>query len=172
MGFKDWIVRNELDKPAWERRGKPFPATHRAGLPIADGASVTIDMLENDFMISAGSGDSWCLPKARITNIECLKETEIQTYVKNRPGMALLGGVTLGIVGAIAGGMMTKEKKSRVVTQFVIFDYRSQSGEPATLVFQFTDGKVGNADWQKPKLFLKDFQKNRGLYAPAGFYTL
>lgn len=173
MSFKDWMARNELDKPAWQRTNrKPFPATHRAGLPIADGASVTIDMSEGRFTIRAASGDSWDLPKERVTGIECLKETEIQTHLKNRPGMALLGGATLGIIGAIAGGAMTKEKKSRVVTQFVVFDYKSQTGEPATLVFQFTDGKVGNADWQKPKLFVKDFQQNRGMYSQAASHTL
>ena len=148
---------------------KPLPAIHRAGLPIADGANVTIDMLEKRFMIRAGSGDSWDLPKERITNIECLKETEIQTHLKNRPGMALLGGITLGVIGAIAGGAMTKEKKSRVVTQFVVFDYKSKSGEPATLVFQFSSDNVGG---QPPKLFAKDFRQNRSNYSKASFYTL
>ena len=151
---------------------KPFPATHRSGLPIADGAPVTLDMLENRFMIRTSNGDSWDLAKSKVTNVQCLKETEIQTHLKNRPGMALLGGVTLGIIGAVAGGAMTKEKKSRVVTQFVVFDYTAQDGSPATLVFQFSDAKSGNADWQKPKLFVKDFQENRGKYAQSSSHTL
>jgi hypothetical protein len=171
MGFFKIIKAEEIGNMPADRR-KPFPAVHRMGLPIADGAKVRITMLSSRFVFSSESGDTWDLPKERITGIETLKESEIQTHLKNRPGMALLGGVTLGVVGAIVGGAMTKEKKSRVVTQFVVFDYKTQEGEPATLVFQFHDAKVGNADWQKPKLFVKDFQANRNDYATAASYTL
>lgn len=172
MSFKDWIERNELDKPSWQRKKKPFPSLHRAGLPIADGAKVDIDMQPSQYVFTSASGDTWELPKDRVSNIECLKETEIQTHLKNRPGMALLGGVTLGVIGAIAGGAMTKEKKSKVITQFVVFDYKNQNGEPATLVFQFGDPKTGNSDWQKPKMFVKDFQQHRGDYSRASSFTL
>lgn len=151
---------------------KPFPAIHRSGLPIADGSKMTIAMLADKFVFRSDSGESWDLAKAKVTNIEKMTETQIQTHLKSRPGMAVLGTLTLGLPGTIIGAAMSKEKRSKVNEFFIIFDYTDTSGNPATLVFQYKDGKQGNADWQKPSLFLKDFEKNRSAYSSPESHTL
>lgn len=151
---------------------KPFPAVHRQGLPIADGTAVTIDMLDKRYMIRTGSGDSWDLAKEKVTNVQTFTEKEVQTHLKNRPGMALLGGATLGIIGAVAGAAMTKEKRSVVRKMFLVIDYTDRSGSSASLVFQYDDPKTGNADWQKPAMFVKDFQSRRASYSIGTSHVL
>lgn len=171
-GFLARSPSSRVTREDIEAARRPFPATHRAGLPIADGAGATIDMKPGRFVFEAAGGERWKLPKARVSNVELMRETEVQTHLKNRPGMALLGGVTLGVVGAVVGGAMTKEERTRVVTRFVVFDYEDAQGNPATLVFEYSDAKVGDPTWQKPKLFARDFQGNRGEYAQATTHTL
>lgn len=178
MSFKDWVERNELNKPVWERKNPmgsanrvdPCRMKHRAGLPVQDGSECTIDVLEDRFIINSGS-DTWDLAKAKITNVEKLTEKEVQVNLKNRPGMALLGGITLGVIGAVAGGAMTKDKRSTVTKQFLCITYRKDDGNMSTLLFQYEDYQSWHDKW-RPKLVVKDFEKNRKTYGSGGHHML
>jgi hypothetical protein len=179
MSFKDWVARNELDKPVWKRE-KPFGAPsriepckmkHRVGLPLADGSECAIDASNQVITITASGGDIWELDKAKVTNVERLTEKEVQVNLKHRPGMALLGGVTLGIIGAVAGGAMTKEKRSTVTTQFLCLTYIKDDGNLGTLLFQYDDYQTWHDKW-RPKMMVKDFQKHRDSYAAGSRHTL
>lgn len=160
---------NKVDKSKL-RVISPCRMKHRGGLPIADGSECTFDATGNRFLIRSGGG-SWELAKSKVVNVENMTETEIQTHLKNRPGMALLGGVTFGVVGAVVGGAMTKEKKSRVVTQYLCITYRKDDGELDTLLFQYEDYQSWYDKW-RPKLVVKDFQKNRSSYGEGSHHTL
>lgn len=171
MSIREWIDRHDLNKSPFDMH-RPFPVTHRVGLSCADGAKVTIDMRPDRFVFCSDGGESWELEKRRIANVEKMTETQIQTHLKSRPGMAVLGALTLGLPGTIIGAAMTKEKRSKVSERFMAFDYRDSGGNPATLVFQYDDGKQGNPEWQRPSVFVKDFRKNRSLYAPPESHVL
>lgn len=151
---------------------RPLPAIHREGLPIADGADVTIDMPEKRFMIRTPGGECWDLPKERVTGMVDMTEDEARTVMKHSPGLALLGGAVMGVVGAVAGAAVTKEKKSKAQRYYFALDYLSAAGEPSTLVFEYKRAYSGNLDWQKPRQFMKDFKKHRERYAPPGYHVL
>lgn len=170
----DWM------RPSWERTKRPFKCVHRSGLPVADGTAVSIDLAGQlpsavrdwSGYVFSTEGDSWRLDKAKITSVSLMTEREVQTHLSSRPGMALAGAVLAGIPGAIVGGAMTKRKDAVLVSRFLVFDY--VSGDPKSLVFEYDSGGSqysANGFWN-PKLFARDFEGNRGEYAPPQSHTL
>lgn len=179
--WKPYFLRDEVrEKSRMYRVKAPIRLAHRAGLPIADGAMVEADMCgtrrsadadSQVFVFSDAAGNAWTLPKSKVCCISLMTEKEVQTHFASRPGMALGGAVLAGIPGAIVGGAMTKRKDAVLVDRFVVFDYLRDGGGQSSLVFQWDDYMGWDAHWSI-KDFVKDFEGNRGEYAPPQSHTL
>ena len=104
--------RERLEKESGEN-GRVFYCEHRLGLPVAEGAKISINMTDASYTFRATNDETWELPKSRITNVSKMTETEIQTHLKSSLGTTILGGAVAGFPGAFVGSLVINAKKCR-----------------------------------------------------------
>ena len=163
--------RERLEKESGEN-GRVFYCEHRLGLPVAEGAKISINMTDASYTFRATNDETWELPKSRITNVSKMTETEIQTHLKSSLGTTILGGAVAGFPDAFVGSLVTTPKNVAVRSYYLVFNYLGQDSEPQMLLFQYNDSAAGMMGYQKPKMFVKDFQQRRDLYAPVTNHLL
>lgn len=155
----------QLDKPIWEReyeprKRKPFKCEHVAGLPVAEGAKCTIDMQADRFVIES-SGARFELPKSKVTGIEKMTRTQLEKAVKPSAGMAALGGIGFGVVGAVVGASVGTTKTLRKREHFAVFTYESDGLKCLVFAFKPDNNQLGSAK-QTLRRFVKDFEGGEG----------
>jgi len=121
------------------KQKKPVPLSliHMAGLPIADGVPVVVNMLGDKFTFEYNQ-NTYNLPFDRIEDIVAKREEEIQSAYVSSIGGAVGGALLFGPLGAMIGGRV-KKKTSRDTSFYMIFSY-TKDGEIAFISFEFTMG--------------------------------
>lgn len=117
-------------KAVAERR---ISGTHFAGLPLAEGAAVSLDFLDQEVEITGG-GNAFSLPYSKITDMSIKTDTEIQKAYVSSTGGAIAGAALFGTVGAMIGGRV-KEKTTTKVAHYLMITYQ-KDGTPDYVAFQ------------------------------------
>lgn len=106
---------------AKDRNSRMLVAEHMAGLPLAQSAACTVSF-EDACIAIHSSGNAFNLSYDKITAMDLKTSTEIQKAYVSSIGGAIVGGALFGPLGAMVGGR-AKEKKSKIVENFIIFTY-------------------------------------------------
>lgn len=144
-----------------QKTGKPFRCVHASGLPVAEGAACTIDMLPDRFVIES-SGTRFELAKAKIASIERVTRKQLTQVSKGSAGWAAMGGLAFGAVGAVVGASIGKTKTLKRYERFAAFTYDAGGGL-AVLLFGYEQGddQLGSSK-QTLRKFIKDFEGGAG----------
>ncbi len=143
--FKSLFQKQKVQQV--HKQSRTLPGKHQAGLPLAQDAYCMILMEDDCFKIS-GSGNEFELKKAKMTELTVKTDAEIQRQYVSSIGGAVAGGMIFGPLGAIVGGR-AKEKKTTLVTHYLIFTYRSND-EVNYISFEIYRGYLSKAQkWCK-----------------------
>lgn len=115
---------------------------HTNGLPLAENTKCSL-FLGNGQLTVAGAGQQFTLAADKITDIAITTDTEIQKSYASSVGGAVGGALLFGPLGAMIGGR-AKEKKSTVVTNYLIITYQS-NGEVKYIGFELQPQHMGAA---------------------------
>lgn len=122
---------------------------HFNGLPLAEGVLTQCFWCYGKAVFEA-NGASFNLDLSKITDISIKTDVEIQKQYVSSVGGAVAGAAVFGPIGAMIGGR-AKQKKTKQVTQYLIFTY-VDNDELKYIAFDCT-GVFKAAD------FVKEFQK-------------
>lgn len=142
------------------KQAKPFRCEHVAGLPVAEGAKCSIDMRPDRFVIES-AGARFELLKSKVTGIEKMTRTQLEQAVKPNAGMAALGGLGFGVVGAVVGASLGTTKTLKRREHFAVFTYESDGLKCLVFSFRPDDNQLGSAK-QTLRKFVKDFEGGEG----------
>lgn len=115
--------KKQAKKELKEAAERTIYGKHQTGLSLAQDAPCTIIAEDEGFKFTGG-GNSFELNRGKITDISVKTDVEIQKQYVSSAGGAVAGGMAFGPLGAIVGGRV-KEKKTRELTHYLIFTYRS-----------------------------------------------
>nr|DAM16849.1 MAG TPA: hypothetical protein [Caudoviricetes sp.] len=122
------------------------------GLDLAAGSICSAVCSPESISFSA-SGQTFTLSPEKLIDVSVMTPQEIQTQYVSSVGGAIAGGIFLGPIGAALGGSAQK-KKTKIVRQYLIFAYQTDS-EVKYIVFDVTSAPQNGKKISKIYAYLK-----------------
>ncbi len=125
---------------------------HIDGLPIVSGVNCEVISFPGKITVKA-NGTEFNLEKSKLTDVSIKTDVEIEKQMVSSIGGAVGGAILFGGLGAIVGGR-AREKKSRTVTQYLIFTYNKDND------IKFVSFEIMPNSLKQAGAFVDEFRSN------------